>query len=177
MLKNISPLETLQHWDISLCISCNRIHRHPALIPLFRLVSRLGDGIFWYSLMFILPLVDGYDGLAASLHMAVTGLSCLALYKWLKKTTVRPRPFTQHGNIRLLAAPLDQYSFPSGHTLHAVSFSIVILSYYPILAWAIIPFSVLVALSRPMLGLHYPSDVLAGGSIGELYSTNSNDLL
>lgn len=176
MWKNTSPLSTLQHWDVSLCISCNRIHRHPWLTQLFRIASRLGDGLFWYALMAILPLVDGYAGLQVSLHMAAAGLGCLVLYKLLKKSTVRPRPFTRHGDIRLLAAPLDQYSFPSGHTLHAVAFSFVVLNYYPALAWLIVPFSLMVALSRPMLGLHYPSDVLAGGSIGALIALMSFEL-
>ena len=63
-------------------------------------------------------------------------------------------------------APLDEYSFPSGHTLHAVSFTIIAVYHYPALAWLLLPFAVLVALSRVVLGLHYPSDVLAGALLG-----------
>ena len=63
-------------------------------------------------------------------------------------------------------APLDEFSFPSGHTLHAVAFTLVALTYYPLLAWLLIPFSASVAASRVVLGLHYPSDVLAATVIG-----------
>lgn len=63
---------------------------------------------------------------------------------------------------------LDRFSFPSGHTLHAVAFSCVALAYYPALAPLLLPFTGLVAMSRPVLGLHYPSDVLAGALIGLL---------
>jgi undecaprenyl-diphosphatase len=61
---------------------------------------------------------------------------------------------------------LDRFSFPSGHTMHAVAFSLIAATTFPELAWPLWSFTVLVALSRPMLGLHYPSDVLAGALLG-----------
>ncbi len=64
-------------------------------------------------------------------------------------------------------------SASSGHTLHAVSFSIVALAYYPWLAPLLVPFSAGVALSRVVLGLHYPSDVLAATVIGVLLASLS----
>lgn len=38
-------------------------------------------------------------------------------------------------------APLDESSFPSGDTLHAVAFTFVALAYYPQLAWLLLPFT------------------------------------
>jgi undecaprenyl-diphosphatase len=61
---------------------------------------------------------------------------------------------------------LDQYSFPSGHTMHAVAFSMIATAHHPELAWVLAPLSCLIATSRILLGLHYPTDVLAGGVIG-----------
>ena len=61
---------------------------------------------------------------------------------------------------------LDLYSFPSGHTMHAVGFTAVLLAYYPTIGILIAPFALLVASSRLVLGLHYPSDVIVGALIG-----------
>ena len=68
--------------------------------------------------------------------------------------------------INRAAAPLDRYSFPSGHTLHAVSFTWQACAHFPELAWVLLPLAALIAGSRVVLGLHYPSDVLAGAAVG-----------
>jgi undecaprenyl-diphosphatase len=70
--------------------------------------------------------------------------------------------------------PLDRYSFPSGHTLHAVMFTALVVPSVPELAIVLIPFTMLVAASRVVLGLHYPSDVLAGAALGGALATLSN---
>ena len=72
-----------------------------------------------------------------------------------------------------LTAPLDRFSFPSGHTLHAVAFSLVAVHYYPGLIWLVLPFTALVAVSRLILGLHYPTDVLAGIALGGMVAMAS----
>ncbi len=152
--------------DTGWCMRANRAGGRPGVRRYFAAVSRLGDGAFWYALMPALVLADGIDGLAAGAHMAITGAAALLLYRRLKRWTKRPRPFAADGRIRAWAAPLDEFSFPSGHTLHAVAFTAVALSHYPALGWLLLPFTASVALSRVVLGLHYPSDVLAATAIG-----------
>lgn len=159
------------------CRRANHYCRRRRIRTLFAVVSRLGDGVFWYLLMGALVLADSMDGLRASAHMAATGVVALTLYKALKRWTRRPRPFAADLRIRAWVAPLDEYSFPSGHTLHAVSFSVVALAYYPWLAPLLLPFTAGVALSRVVLGLHYPSDVLAATGIALLLGTASLQLM
>ncbi len=152
--------------DAGWCLRANRWGHWRSLRRYFAIVSRLGDGAFWYALMATLVVFDGWRGLAASAHLAATGVVALALYKLLKRWTRRPRPFASDSRIHAWVAPLDEFSFPSGHTLHAVAFSIVALAHYPMLAGLLIPFAASVAVSRVVLGLHYPSDVLAALGIG-----------
>jgi glycosyltransferase involved in cell wall biosynthesis/membrane-associated phospholipid phosphatase len=135
-------------------------------VGVFRLASRLGDGVFWYALMLALIAWHGVGALPAVLHMVVAGLAGTLSYKWLKGAIERPRPFQACPTICCLTAPLDRFSFPSGHTLHAVVFSLVATAHYPALGWLVWPFTALVAASRLVLGLHYVSDVLAGALIG-----------
>ncbi|THT96478.1 phosphatase PAP2 family protein [Lampropedia puyangensis] len=131
-----------------------------------RLVSRLGNGIAWYFLIACIAISGSPQAMQASTLMSIAGMAGLVLYKWLKKTTSRPRPYARDGHIIALTAALDEFSFPSGHTLHAVAFTTVAVAFFPLLAWILVPFTALIALSRVVLGLHYPSDVLAGASIG-----------
>ena len=161
----IMPLEALRGRETRWCRRANHYCRRRPVRRAFATVSRLGDGVFWYTLMGLLVLADGFDGLRASVHMAATGVMALLLYKGLKRWTRRPRPYAADLRIRAWVAPLDEFSFPSGHTLHAVSFTIVALAYYPWLAPVLVPFAVAVGLSRVVLGLHYPSDVLAATAI------------
>ena len=161
-----SPLQQIKTWDMELCAFCNRQSRSFTVRNLFRLASRLGDGVFWYVLMISFLLQDGYDAVPAVLHMLLAGGTGTVLYKLIKGKTLRPRPFNVYPAIQCVGKTLDQFSFPSGHTLHASVFCIVALSYYPGLFWLLVPFSAMVGLSRPILGLHYPSDVLAGAALG-----------
>lgn len=147
------------------CVAANRWAAHGPVRGFFRIISRLGDGMAWYVLMAALVVFDGWHGLAVSAHLAATGVVALALYRKLKHWTKRPRPFAADPRIRAWTAPLDEFSFPSGHTLHAMSFTIVALGHYPALAPVLVPFTAAVALSRVVLGLHYPSDVLAASAI------------
>jgi undecaprenyl-diphosphatase len=111
---------------------------------------------------------QGDAGVVPVLHMGLAGLSGTLVYKWIKGKASRPRPYEVHQDIWLSGTPLDRFSFPSGHTLHAVAFCLVALFYFPALAWLLVPFTLMVGMSRVILGLHYPSDVLAGAGIGGL---------
>jgi len=166
MVRLVPAHQWLSQQDEALCVRINRVSSIHWLRTSLCLVSRLGDGAFWYALMLSLLGCRGHTALAPVLHMVLTGAICTLLYKWLKNKTTRPRPYERNRAIRLAAHPLDRYSFPSGHTLRAVAFTLIALYYYPALVPLLLPVTLLISLSRIALGLHYPSDVLAGVAIG-----------
>jgi undecaprenyl-diphosphatase len=161
-----SLVAQLQGIDARLCIRVNRALRVHWVLQMFRVVSRLGDGVLWYALMLAMLIGDRSGAAPAVLHMVCVGAVCTVCYKLLKHRTVRLRPYQVHGEVAVGAAPLDAFSFPSGHTLHAVAFTLVAVAYDSGLAVLLVPFTLLVAASRVALGLHYPSDVLAGALLG-----------
>ena len=161
----ISP-SPLPAFDQHLCLVANRWGARRTIGRFFGAVSRVGDGAVWYVLMLILAACGGMRGALAAAHMLATGAVALAVYRCLQRWTRRPRPFRSCGGVVAHVPPLDEFSFPSGHTLHAVSFSIVAIAYFPALAPLLFALSALIAASRVVLGLHYPSDVLAAIVIG-----------
>jgi undecaprenyl-diphosphatase len=164
----MATLLSLPGFDRHLCVVANRWGARRAVATFFGAVSRLGDGAFWYALMAVLAVFGGWHGALAALQMLLTGAVALTLYRLLKRWTRRPRPFRSCDGVIARVPPLDEFSFPSGHTLHAVSFTIVALAWFPALAPLLLPFTALVAASRVVLGLHYPSDVLAAIGLGGL---------
>ena len=140
----------------------------PAVVTALALASRLGDGLVWYAAIAVLPFVGGAQGPACALQMLGVGVLNLALYRLVKKRVCRTRPCDACLGIRACTRALDEYSFPSGHTLHAVAFSLVLSFHYPVLAWIAWPFVLAIAASRIVLGLHYPSDVLLGALMGAI---------
>ena len=70
-------LARLGRLEYRLCITINRLSRRQAMHRLFRTVSRLGDGVFWYCLMAALALLGGEVGREAALRMGIAGLGGL----------------------------------------------------------------------------------------------------
>jgi undecaprenyl-diphosphatase len=168
-----APTSSLGVWfarvdaaEYRLCRKLNHGAAFPIPRRILQLASRLGDGIVWYALIAALPWIYGREALRPVMVMAATGMLGLLVYKVLKRAFVRERPFITHRAIDLAMPPLDRYSFPSGHTLHAVSFALQASMHFPQLAWGLIPLALTIAASRVVLGLHYPTDVLAGAVLG-----------
>ncbi|TCM63235.1 PAP2 superfamily protein [Acinetobacter calcoaceticus] len=152
--------------DLKGCMYLNNFSHSQQVALFFKIISRLGDGSFWYAMLLLVWLKHGWAYGYQLMYLLLGGAVGTLLYKILKHKTTRPRPYQVHQVIVMGERPLDHFSFPSGHTLHAVLATIVLGYVHPPLLIVMLPFTVLVALSRMVLGLHYPTDVLMGALIG-----------
>lgn len=143
--------------------------RAPWLNPAVAAFTRLGDkGVLWIALT--LALICFRRTRKLGLICALALLLGLAVTNGvLKNWVARVRPYETIGSLRNLVGPEKDLSFPSGHATAAFAFSWVLLrrapKKYGVPALIV---AVLISLSRLYVGVHYPSDVLAGTVIGIL---------
>jgi undecaprenyl-diphosphatase len=137
-------------------------------LPVFRSFWPLGRTPVTLALLAVLCIVDWKAGaLAAGIYLLAAGLEMA-----LKRRLRRPRPFEALPGIqpRQPRLPTDP-SFPSGDALRVWFLALVLPAVFG-LAWPVsltLPaLALLVSLGRTAMGMHYPTDVLAGSGLGLL---------
>lgn len=80
----------------------------------------------------------------------------------------RPRPYVTHHAVQLLSAPSADPSFPSDHAAAAFAIAFAILASWRRVGVAFLVVASLIGVARVALGMHYPSDVVAGAAVGWL---------
>lgn len=140
----------------------------PRIDAFFSVVSQIGYlwGVVPANVLILLWLVVRRryrDGLFFGLAV----LGSLALNLAAKNYFARVRP-----ELWLSIAPEHSYSFPSGHAMGSVTLGVAatLLCWHSRWRWPVFVaasvFIVLVGMSRMYLGVHYPSDILAGWAAG-----------
>jgi undecaprenyl-diphosphatase len=170
-IKNL--VNNISKYDEKYCIQLNNFSKFRIIQAFFRFISWLGNGKIWYFIIILLPCID-IRLIYISFKMILIGLIGTGIYKFLKSKFNRPRPYKVNAKIKLNGEILDQFSFPSGHSLHAVIFSLVLIDFFPTFFFPLLVFTSLTALSRVILGMHYPTDVFVGIMLGFIIYYTAN---
>lgn len=130
--------------------------------------TRGGDGWLWYAVGAVLIAAGGAEGRQAAAEAASSSAAAIALFQYLKRKAGRRRPCELEPHAWSRVLPPDEFSFPSGHTMTAFAVTVPVAAHFPDAGLVLYGCSVSIALSRVALGMHFLSDVAAGGVLGWL---------
>ncbi|MGD8559339.1 MAG: phosphatase PAP2 family protein [Gammaproteobacteria bacterium] len=138
----------------------------PQVARVSRWISRLGDGVYYLiGGLLLLWLEPVYSW--AFFTTALTGFAFeLPLYLILKNSIKRQRPNDVISEFVAYLVPSDKFSFPSGHTAAAFVMATMVTYFYPAYAIPAYSLAALIGSSRVLLGVHFPTDILAGMALG-----------
>lgn len=137
----------------------------PGLETAAKALGKAGNnGAVWVVLGIVLALIDP-SRREAWLICGALGPLAIVLNYGIKLAVRRPRPVLE-GLPPLGGAP-SSLSFPSAHALSSFAVATAMFRVDPATGGAFVV-ALLLSLGRPYLGMHYPSDVLAGALLGVL---------
>jgi membrane-associated phospholipid phosphatase len=168
LLSSISLSQTSTTWEVRMLQKINQAHYSQSAFwrPYSNSVMFVGS-----SNVLITPVLSNQRGENWKQELCVQagGLLLNGASTWIVKTTAqRTRPFDLYPD--LIDSPYhpEDYSFPSGHTSWAFQWATA-TSLYAKKWYVTVPcyaYAASIGFSRLVMGVHYPSDVLAGALLG-----------
>ncbi len=159
--------------DVFRRVALRRSPRAEVVLP--RLSRAADHSKLWLGIAGVLWLSRSRTARRAALRgvgsLAGASLLVNGPVKWIAR---RQRPVIDDvPEVRRLRRLPRSGSFPSGHSASAFAFATALSIEKPVLAAGIVPLASMVAASRVYVGVHYPSDVIAGSVLGSLIAVGS----
>jgi undecaprenyl-diphosphatase len=161
-------VNTVTHWDIVFASAIFGLNGKKVWSLAMPWISHTGNGYYYPAVPALLLLVDSQKAWTFFLAGLFAFAIELPLYKLLKNGIKRNRPCEVLSGVQGRISPSDRFSFPSGHTAAAFVMATLLSYFLPILSMPLFSWALLVGFSRIYLGVHYPTDILAGLVIGLL---------
>ncbi|WP_063356891.1 phosphatase PAP2 family protein [Pseudoalteromonas luteoviolacea] len=162
--------------DTALYFALYKPKRGPWFKWLMLMLSKSGNG----GLYVVLALLNGYFMGKVGVTFFQTVLLAFAierpLYFVLKNHFARVRPCDCLA-VKAMLTPSDKFSLPSGHSAGAWLYATCLMEVYPVLTIPLIVWAMGVSLSRVLVGVHYPIDVIIGALMGSGCAVLAIDIL
>lgn len=164
-------LETLLNLDGGFLLFLQESVRNPILDNIMIFITSLGNGgMIWIAatIALLIPKKTRKAGVVS----AVALLGSLIINNNIVKNIVqRPRPFVTFTDLQIIIPTPSEFSFPSGHTSSSFAAAAVFYRHLPKkIGLPSVILAGLIGFSRLYVGVHYPTDVIAGVIMGILLS-------
>lgn len=156
----------LLHLDTTTYLWLSRLQHQSTALHFNRWISRSGDGPLYVAiaaLVYVTEPIGHLPFIKVGLLAFLIELPCFMLLKALIR---RDRPFVQIPDCESVIQPSDKFSMPSGHTAAAFLMAGLISYFYIEYVFLVYFWACAIGTSRVVLGVHYPSDILAGALLG-----------
>lgn len=158
-------LQNIHHYDVLTFSWCSRRKNRDIAVQISRLISRSADGHLYVVAGAFFALASQWS----LVKLLALGFVVERLFYVIAKSLFRRRrPPEAIPGFQSVIEPSDQFSFPSGHTSAAFLMTTCIGSVFPAALWVMLPWACSVGAARVILGVHFPTDTLAGALMGHL---------